>query len=226
LKEVIFNSATFKSHAKRVHVWTKLLLTIGIIGRKSDVCRDYCPKFEDAQLPTQASGYFADGTPKYLRLGFRKWKHKPRWLKMKQGEVYYIRLYANPQNLMYCPVHWLFEHWRLRFKGGTPTGPIVSGKCEKTWGNDMKKVFEKAGLKYTSHSCRRGAAQWAYRCCDDLEVVKNVGRWVSLENLSYYISEAKKIAEEKMEANNGRDPVLDFWRFDARSQYSTISSYK
>jgi hypothetical protein len=61
-------------------------------------------------------------------------------------------------------------------------------------GPGYEKIFEKAGLKHTSHSCHLGG---------------------------------QKIAEEKMEANNGWDPVLDFcWQFDARSQHSTISSYR
>jgi hypothetical protein len=136
----------------------------------------------------------------------------------------------NPQELRYCPVDWLYTHQDLRRKvlksGQKLCGPIVTSKSEGYSGREVKRLFEGAGLSYSSHSCRRGAAQWAYQYGSDIETIKNVGRWVSLENLSIYISEAKKIALEKKANNNGRYPVLDFWHFHQDTQFDTMSKFK
>jgi hypothetical protein len=106
-------------------------------------------------------------------------------------------------------------------------GPSVAGKSEQYWGREVKRLFEAAGLSYSSHSCRHaGAAQWAYWCGCDIETIKNVGCWVSLENLSIYISEAKEIACEKKANNNGQDSVLDFWHFNPDTQFDTMSKFK
>jgi integrase len=77
------------------------------------------------------------------------------------------------------------------------SGPIVTGKSETYWGREVKRLFEAAGLSFSSHSCRRGAAKWEYRCGCDIETIKNVGRWASLENLSIYISETMALRKRQ-----------------------------
>jgi hypothetical protein len=59
-EEVAFSTDVFLEPCKvHVEVWTKLLVTIGIVGRKSNLCGDCCPKFEDlATNPNQSTVFW------------------------------------------------------------------------------------------------------------------------------------------------------------------------
>jgi integrase len=185
---------------------------------------DYTPEFEDCQLPTEAKNYCEDGMPKFIILGMRDWKSRsPKCI--RQQEVYKLRLQMNPLSLDYCPVHWITLHWELRArKGKQLTGPIIKKLQDKTFKKNLKKLFVVAGIPSCSgHSIRRTAAQWARRSGADLFTILNVGRWTSLENLRLYLKEADKIGAAKMDANDQRDPLLDFWVFNSKTQIDTVA---
>jgi hypothetical protein len=93
LYQACFNGKIFRTHHKRVHVWTKLLVTIAQIGWKSDICGRYCPQLEHVELPTDRSAYWSDSTPKYLVICFRQWKHKLKWLKLQGNEYYKVWIF-------------------------------------------------------------------------------------------------------------------------------------
>jgi hypothetical protein len=66
LYQACFHSKIFKMYRKRVQVWTKLLVTIALIGWKSDVCGRYCPQLDHIELPKDQSAFWSDTTPKYI----------------------------------------------------------------------------------------------------------------------------------------------------------------
>jgi hypothetical protein len=218
-----FSGKVFHSESKRVRTWSRLLVALAVIGRSSDVT-EYCPIIEEVEYPTDPQDYFPDGLPRFIVLVWKDWKGRPSWHKTQCPE-YRIRLYANPQDLRYCPVHWVFKEWSLRSKDGEPlTGPIIQSVTSTNFMKDLKQLFMAAGLTpCSSHSIRRSAAQWARRCGADLSVIRNIGRWVEYSNLLLYIAEAEKISREKRRNNNGRDPLWDFWMFDTDTQWDTMN---
>jgi hypothetical protein len=223
LFHALFTLNTFSTWSKKVRVWARLLVTIALIARSSDVT-DYCPKLENIKLPDDPMDFTPDGMPRFLQVTFDDWKGRPAWSKTQQPK-YRVRLYGNPKNLSFCPIHWLFKHWSLRKKDGNPltSGPMVEHVSSKNNMADLKKLFRAAGMgDCSSHSFRRSAAQWARRSGADIVVIRNIARWVGYSNLFLYIAEAEKISRDKRRRNQGRDPVWDFWMFDTDSQYDTM----
>jgi hypothetical protein len=211
----------FDDDGKRVEFWARLLTEISLIGRTSCVTT-YLPKLEDCEMPRDDEDYYDDGLPRCIVAGFRDWKSRSKKCKSKHP-VYKIRLYGNPKGFKYCPLHWIFEHWS-RQASPDLGGPITKSMSEDWYNKRLKEVFQNtAGLENcTGHSIRRTAAQWARRCGADLFVIKNVGRWASLDNLALYLIEADEKARARMRNNGGRDPVRDFWEFDPDSQFDTV----
>ncbi len=165
-----------------------------------------------------------DGMPRFLQVSFDDWKGRPAWSKTQQPK-YRVRLYGNPKNLSFCPIHWIFKHWSLRKKNGDPltSGPMLEHVSSANNMVDLKKLFRAAGMgDCSSHSFRRSAAQWARRSGADIVVIRNIARWVGYSNLFLYIAEAEKISRDKRRRNQGRDPVWDFWMFDTDSQDDTM----
>jgi len=63
---------------------------------------------------------------------------------------------------------------------------------------------------------------WASRCGSTLYVIKNVGRWETVEQMLLYVAEGKLRASAAVKANGGVDPVLRFWSFSMDTMVGTI----
>ena len=90
-----------------------------------------------------------------------------------------------------------------------------------------KALFKHAGedaALCSSHSVHRAAAQWAGRCGADLYVVKNVGRWSSFDNLAIYVSEGVQLNKKMLRDFRGKDPIFDFYPFNAGTAVSSMES--
>jgi hypothetical protein len=223
LFRTVFGTDVLQTYSKRVEFWARVLTTIGTIGRTSCTTK-HCPKIEDSYLPKDDDDYLDDGCPRFIVIGYRDWKSRNKKCKRKHP-VYRVRLYSNPKCNLYCPVHWLLEHWKLCFGHKEMQGPLLKKLSEDQFRKQLSNVFERAGIGDCSgHSLRRTAAQWARRCGADLYVIKNVGRWSSLDNLELYLRDTDEIARDRMRNNGGRDPLLDFWLFDEDSQFDAVHS--
>jgi hypothetical protein len=176
----VFGGNAIGQYRKKVEFWSRLLLTIALLGRTSCTTK-YTPLMTNTSLPEEAQDYLEDGSPRYVTVGMTGWKGRTKKCK-RHKRIYYIRIYGNPKNLRYCVVHWVTKHWEVERQctGTFPTGPIIRKLTERSFQSQLRKVFENAGLAHcSSHTLRRTAAQWARRCQADLFVIKNVGRWVS-----------------------------------------------
>jgi hypothetical protein len=223
LFQACFHGDVFKTHYKKVKTWSRFLIAIALIARASDVTT-HCPLIEDLEFPDDPQDLTPIGQPKFLVVKFRDWKGRPIWSK-NQKPKYRLRLYHNPLDLRFCPLHWLFKHWALRSQRSAPLtkGPIIESLSAHTFMTDLKSLFKGAGLPTcSSHSIRRSAAQWARRCGADIVVIRNVGRWVDLRNLLAYIAEAEMISRDRRRRNNGVDPVRNVWFFDTDTQCDTM----
>jgi hypothetical protein len=92
-----------------------------------------------------------------------------------------------------------------------------------------KQAFEAcgSGLKdFSGHTLHQTATQWACWCGIDLFIIKNVGWWVSLDNLElYFLWEVDEIDHEQIHINGGGwDPYLDFRVFDSNSKFDAVVS--
>jgi len=204
---------------KRVETWARLLVQMSVIGRGSDVTGEYCPLNDSVHFPTAESGYFRDGSPKWIGVSFTNWKKRQA---DKVGQPYIIRICANPKDTRFCPVHWLMEHWSLRkAKHAAADMPILSPLQARTWQQRVAKIFAVVGLYCTSHSLRRTAAQWAARCGAPMYIVKNVGRWATIKCMLGYIAEGAHLRTLAIR-DHRRESLPDFWPFNADSMVSTI----
>ena len=179
LYDACFTTYIFRSFNKRVAVWARFLLQFAIIGRSSDVTT-HCPTINKVQFPTSEIDYLPDGLPRFIVIFLDDWKSRPTWHKSQTPNGYRLRLYANHLDTRFCPVHWLLLHWHLEgIARDDQTGPIIAHCVQDQYRKDLKKLFNKCGFAYTSHSVRRSAAQWGRRCGADLVILRNVGRWTS-----------------------------------------------
>ena len=219
LFDAVFTKKKNWSWSKKVKFWARFLVQMAIIGRASDVCKQYCPTIADCSFPVLAQDVLADGTPAYIELIWYNWKWRP---KKYRKAPYKIRLHANPIDQNYCPVHWLMLHWSLRgdYEG---TEPILESLTAKTYQSHVSEIFLLCGLNGSSHSVRRMAAQWASRCGADMSVVRDVGRWSSLEIMLKYLSEGRQMHKGKIR-DEGNDPIFNFWVFNFGTQVSSMDT--
>jgi hypothetical protein len=205
----------------KVKLWCRLLVQIGTIARASDVT-EYCPHLGSVKFPVHENDWFKDGSPAYIRLEWTNWKHCPS--KMK-GKPYYIRLYANPKDQRFCPVFWLQAHW-MHYNPTDSDAPIIQKFTSETYRKHLKALFKAADLPdSSSHSVRRSAAQWAFRCCEESLIVRNVGRWVSLDNVVAYLCEGtRRLTEYLDEHGLTIDPIGEFWFFNSRTMVSCVKA--
>ena len=207
------------TYKKRVAIWSRFLLQFNIIGRASCVSGPYCPLIDDVKFPTDEQDYLPDGLPRYIIIVLNNWKHRPAWHKL-QVPNFRIRIYANHVDSRFCPLHWIFRHWVLE---DISTGPMILEKKHSTYRNDLRRLFLSCGFRYTSHSIRRTASQWARRCGADISIIRNVGRWVSYGSLFFYIAEAERAAREAMQKNGNIDPLFGIWIFDTDTSIDTMN---
>ena len=209
------------SFKKKVAIWTMLLVQLAVIGRSSDIT-DNCPLNASVTYPSTSIGFMADGTPLWIQVDWTHWKGR----KKGQRGAYPIKIHANPKNTRFCPVHWLLEHWSLRndndgSKDGT--APILDKIGSETWREWLKQLFLSVGLhSYSSHSLRRSAAMWASRCGATLYVIKNVGRWETVEQMLLYVAEGRLMMLRAIKENGGVDPVWSFWSFSIDTMVGTL----
>jgi hypothetical protein len=207
---------------KKVATWARLLVQLSVIGRSSDVTGNYCPRNESVKYPSTSVGYMPDGTPLWIQVDWMMWKGRK---KGKKGK-YPMKIHANPKNTRYCPVHWLLEHWNMRtdLSGAKDEkAPILDELKSEAWRNTLKNLFGLCGLTcFSSHSLRRSAAMWASRCGATLYVIKNVGRWETVEQMLLYVAEGKMMVLRAMKENGGVDPVWEFWSFSIDTMVGTL----
>ena len=215
------------SDKNKRRLWARFLVQFALVARSSDVAGEYFPLMENVSFPPDAKHYLEDGNPMYIDVVFTKWKGRP----LSQGSTpYTIRLWHNPQDLRFCPVHWLTRHWADL---GRTTGPMFDNISARTYQRHLKKLFSSIQYKLadgsfdvvdcSSRSIRRAAAQWAARCGASLADVRNVGRWVALKHLTY-IAEGVEMRSNALRANNDVDPVLSVWEFNVETVVSSIAS--
>jgi hypothetical protein len=162
--------------------------------------------------------------PAWVLLKLRRWKGNSNATKKAQ----YLRLYANRDNVTYCPVVALYVWLRVT---GIRSGPIFPALNKThtavrpgvlletgTYCNWIKKMFFQAGngLELCStHSFRRSAVKWAVRCGLDTHLIIDLGRWssASVGNASFmrYIKDG--VARYAASKNGVIDPVWAFWKF-------------
>ena len=216
------------SDKNKRRLWARFLVQFALVARSSDVAGEYFPLMENVSFPPGAKHYLEDGNPMYIDVVFTKWKGRP----LSQGSTpYTIRLWHNPQDLRFCPVHWLTRHWADLCR---TTGPMFDNISARTYQRHLKKLFSSIQYKLadgsfdvvdcSSHSIRRAAAQWAARCGASLADVRNVGRWVALKHLLTYIAEGVEMRSNALRANNDVDPVLSVWEFNVETVVSSIAS--
>jgi len=158
-----------------------------------------------------ATDYTSEGLPLWISVFFTNWKGRKE---EDVGKPYEIRIHANPKDLRFCPVHWLMEHWRLRTGDARdPTAPILKEMSSTTWRKKLQVLF---------HSFRRSGAMWAKRCGADLFVIKNVGRWETVKHMMKYVAEGRLKIEDALTANNGVDPIFEFWPFSTATMRCTL----
>ena len=208
------------SRKKRTEMWARLLVQISLLGRSSDVTGRYCPLNSTVKLPTNPNDYTLDGIPLWIQVGMTKWKSRKRG---KTAE-YQIRIYANPRDLRFCPVHWLLEHWKLNNRADerAPEAPILKAMSSTTWRLKLQNLFGLIGHEGSSHSVRRSAAMWAARCGASLYVIKNIGRWEAVKHVLIYVAEGRQESVTKMKDNDGVDPIWAFWPFNRDAMVSTL----
>jgi len=220
LWDKLWSPAVKLSRKKRTEVWARLLVQISLMGRSSDVTGEYCPLNSSVKLPTNPTDYTADGIPLWIQVGMTKWKSR----KGGRSAEYQIRIYSNPRDLRFCAVHWLLEHWKLQNRADErgPRAPILRAMSSTTWRLKLHNLFGLINLEGSSHSVRRSAAMWAARCGASLYVIKNIGRWESVDHVLVYVAEGRQESVKKIKDNDGVDPIWAFWPFNRDAMVSTL----
>jgi hypothetical protein len=215
-------------HYKKVSLWSCFLVQLATIGRASDVCEAYCPLMKHVSLPSNPDDWYDDGTPVFIELVWTDWKARPR----KQRKApYFIRVYSNPHDLRFCPVHWLQNFWtdrRARREKGLERpaeddDPILAKIAQKTYTNHCMMLFDGVELDCTPHSIRRTGAQWASQCGMNLQVIRNVGRWTDIKNMFLYVAEGRQLHNIKQaNSSTSQDGIFQFWVFNAKTAVSSM----
>jgi hypothetical protein len=103
--------------------------------------------------------------------------------------------------------------------------PILKTLTAATYQRHISHLFDLAGLDGSSHSIRRMAAQWAARCGADIGIIRNVGRWQSLEHVYTYLAEGKQMHTLMIrDSSEGVDPIFAFWAFSFNTEVSAMES--
>jgi hypothetical protein len=55
-------------------------------------------------------------------------------------------------------------------------------------------------------------------------MIRNVGRWESLQQLLVYLSEGVQIRNIKLRDNKGTDPITSFWVFNFETAVSAMDT--
>jgi hypothetical protein len=212
------------SDNNQIFLWTRLLLTLAVIGRSSDVCfskdAEYCPKMQNVAFPAFEDDYTDEGLPTYLDIAWENWKGRP----VKHHKfLYWIRIYANPFDLRFCPVHWLLNSWDVMSESNSVNDLILPRLSAVTYQKQLTVLFDKLGVDCSSHSLRRSAAQWAGRCGASDNAVRDVGRWASWEACALYTAEGSRRCK-RLISDRGVDPIRTFWFFKSSSAISTMST--
>jgi hypothetical protein len=215
-------------HYKKVSLWSRFLVQLAVIGRASDVCEEYCPKMCNIKFPSNPDDWYDDGTPVFIQLIWTDWKARPR---KQRRSPYSIRLFSNPLDMRFCPVHWLMEFWELHDhrrengleKLGDIDDPILANIVHTTYKLHCKALFDGVQLDCTPHSIRRTGAQWASQCGINLQVIRDVGRWTDIKNMFIYVAEGRqKHNKKRAESSTSEDGVFNIWVFNAKTADSSM----
>jgi hypothetical protein len=223
LFDALFNKLTKLSFERKVHLWARLLGQIATISRSSDVTGKYCPIIQDCKFPSTSTGYLPDGNPAWIQVVWKDWKSRP--LRYKKAP-HKIKIHANPLDLRFCPLHWLQLSWSFRKDLDEENAPVYFPLTSGQYQRQLINLFNHTGANIvpSSHSLRRSAAQWAARCGADINIIRNVGRWETLQHLIGYIAEGHELSTLKVIENNGTDPIFNFWCFHFGSQVTSMNT--
>jgi hypothetical protein len=211
-----------RNEKQKTELWSRLLGQLATISRSSDVTGQYCPTIDGVKFPQNEKDYFDDGLPVWIELTWVDWKGRP---KKHKKSPYKVRLHANPLDARYCPVHWMIKHWCDRGNDLDPSEPVYKKLSSKVHQKHVSNLFDELDLDGSSHSVRRMAAQWAARCKADINVIKNVGRWSSLDHLVVYLDEGLQThATRVLDSADGVDPISKFWVFNHGTAVSSMST--
>lgn len=98
------------SAAKKMQMQAMHLYSFHHGHRPDSECGPYCLDVNDISLPSDAVGFDAQNLPKYVRVFYRRWKHRPV---SELGEAYEQQFRRNPYAAEACPVvnilAWLAE---------------------------------------------------------------------------------------------------------------------
>jgi len=208
----------------KCRTWTRFLVQLSLIGRSSDVCfsknAEYCPLVKNVEFPRNARDWTEDGIPINIILVFTDWKGRPA---VRRGTPYKVRLYHNPLDFRWCPIHWLLYDWSIRCDvPGFEDGPILPPISATTYQGHLKLVFHKIGVDCSSHSIRRTGAQLAARCGCDLDVIRDIGRWVCVNHVADYLAEGRAFRHRMMQEHD-EDPISKVWVFNPLTALSSMS---
>jgi hypothetical protein len=195
----------------RVTLWATILIMLSVMGRASCMS-DYSPLIEHIEFPTECGGYDADGLPKVLYIPWTNWKGRKRGI----GQKYFIAIPRNYTDPRFCPVFWLMKMLAMRKQLKLPLrGKLFPYAKSKPLQTKLKNVFKKAGMpKFSSHSVRRTAAQWAAQCGADLKTIMDVGRWVDINVVRKYVGQGQADHTRLVaETTDGKDPIGFVWFF-------------
>jgi hypothetical protein len=123
-----------------IKVWCMFLISICMMARAADITQ-YCPCYEDIELPEGQHLWNLDGIPDWIELGLRDWKCRQ---KSNKGKRYGIRVHRNFLDVRFCPVHWLLVYLHYHNIAGSPqykdpnTGKLLGRPLFQRETNDPK----------------------------------------------------------------------------------------
>ena len=216
-----------KERPVKLRLTAQSVTQMGAIGRASDVTKKFCPKNRDVKWPQSPDEYFSslnqDGTkssmPMHVDMALLNWKWRNRRL---VGKKYWIRFHANrvkgKAQFSIPHVIWTWQSYLKANDLYDDDEPLFPGTAD-TYETHLKDIFNHMAVisgddkykKYSSHSIRYGATQWARRCGADFNIIRRVGRWSDLVTMMEYLTER----EADVVLVDGVDPVWKIWRFNS-----------
>jgi hypothetical protein len=213
----------------RIETWAMLLVAIILFARSSEITQ-FCPTYENTELPEAVHQWDEDGFPKWVSIALLDWKTRTP---AHKGKRYIMRIYRNYLDSRFCPVMWLLIY--LHFAGITTgplfqqhntAGPTGAAYKESQWEDRTKRLFTAAGLYtagrkgsdgsyikptgVTNSGIRRSAAQWAGRCGGREIDCANNGRWKTYTEMAKYMAQGSA-RRQGHEGDGARDPIFSTW---------------
>ena len=168
--------------------------------------------------------------PGHVTLVWKNWKRRP---KQFIGKPHPIRFHCNSiEGKAHLDIVYLLGDWiqHLIVNGEYDDKKPLFDVTSDTYQTHVKDIFDYAfeitddekWLDYSSHSVRYSAVMWARQCGADLQIIRRVGRWASLEILMGYMGEG----EQDMRIANLLDGIQKIIVFKTVSDATTTTEFR